>query len=98
MAGRGAWLGFAALLSCGCAIATFHQKDWGFDDAYISYRYAANLVAGHGLVFNPGERVEGYSNFLYVMLVAPGIALFGRDAAYSWSVALNVLLLLGALA
>ena len=27
-----------------------------YDDAYTSYRYAANLVAGHGLVFNPGER------------------------------------------
>ena len=36
------------------------------DDAYISFRYAANLVDGHGLVFNPGfERVEGYTNFLW---------------------------------
>lgn len=34
------------------------------DDAYISFRYATNLIHGHGLVFNPGERVEGYSNFL----------------------------------
>ena len=40
------------------------------DDAYISFRYAENWVAGHGLVFNPGERVEGYSNFLYVVFLA----------------------------
>ena len=33
------------------------------DDAFISFRYVRNLLEGHGLVFNPGERVEGYSNF-----------------------------------
>jgi len=40
------------------------------DDCYISLRYAQNLVSGHGLVFNPGERVEGYTNLLYVLLSA----------------------------
>jgi Tetratricopeptide repeat len=41
------------------------------DDAFISFRYSVNLAHGHGLVFNPGmERVEGYSNFLWVMLLA----------------------------
>ncbi len=40
------------------------------DDAYISFRYAKNLADGHGLVFNPGERVEGYTNFLWVILSA----------------------------
>ena len=43
---------------------------WGVDDAYISYRYAQNLSLGHGLVFNPGERVEGYSNLLFVILAS----------------------------
>ena len=40
------------------------------DDALISFRYAQNLVRGHGLRFNLGEHVpvEGYSNFLWVML------------------------------
>lgn len=43
------------------------------EDAFISLRYSAQLVAGNGPVFNPGERVEGYSNFLWVVLVAvPG--------------------------
>jgi hypothetical protein len=37
------------------------------DDAFISYRYAKNALEGHGLVFNIGERVEGYTNFLWVV-------------------------------
>lgn len=40
------------------------------DDAYISFRYAQNLVAGEGLVFNPGERVEGYTNFLWTITLS----------------------------
>lgn len=39
------------------------------DDAYISFRYASNLAAGNGLVFNPGEHVEGYTNFLWVIFL-----------------------------
>lgn len=45
------------------------------DDAYISFRYARNLMEGHGLVFNVGERVEGYTNFLWAVLLAPFIGL-----------------------
>ena len=56
-----------------------YTYDYVVDDAYISLRYARNLVAGHGLVFNPGERVEGYTNFLWVMLAALGLKL-GLDA------------------
>lgn len=41
------------------------------DDAYISFQYAKNLTLGRGLVFNPGELVEGYTNFLWVILLAP---------------------------
>lgn len=41
------------------------------DDAYISFRYAQNALRGHGLVFNPGERVEGYTNFLWTALMIP---------------------------
>ena len=61
----------------------------GFDDAYISYRYAENLASGHGLVFNPGERVEGYSNFLYVVLIALLTRLTGAQP-YALSGVLNV--------
>jgi hypothetical protein len=42
-----------------------------FDDAMISMRYAKNLAQGHGLVWNPGgERVEGFSNPLWVFFMA----------------------------
>ena len=40
------------------------------DDAFISFRYVRNLLNGHGLVFNVGERIEGYSNFLWIMELA----------------------------
>ncbi|HVP15324.1 MAG TPA: hypothetical protein VMS88_07255 [Terriglobales bacterium] len=43
---------------------------WTEDDAFISFRYARNLAAGQGLVFNPGQRVEGYSNPSWVLLAA----------------------------
>jgi len=45
------------------------------DDAYISLRYARNLVEGHGLVFNHGDRLEGYTNFLWILLSTPAFAL-----------------------
>ncbi len=52
------------------------------DDAYISFRYAANLVHGQGLVYNPGEYVEGYTNFLWVMTSALTLKL-GFDPAFT---------------
>jgi hypothetical protein len=45
------------------------------DDAFVSFRYARNLAEGHGLVYNLGERVEGYTNFLWTLLLAGGAAL-----------------------
>jgi hypothetical protein len=41
------------------------------DDQMISMRYAENLANGYGLVWNPGgERIEGYTNFLWVVYMA----------------------------
>lgn len=76
-----------------------HQSTsaWGLDDAYISYRYAENLACGKGLVFNRGERVEGYSNFLYVLAVAPAFWVTDREGVYFFSVLLNIFCALGAL-
>ena len=42
---------------------------WLSDDAMISMRYARNLANGFGLVWNPGERVEGYTNFLWTIVM-----------------------------
>ena len=41
------------------------------DDAYISFRYAQNAIRGYGLFFNAGERVEGFTNFLWTTLMIP---------------------------
>lgn len=41
------------------------------DDAFISFRYARNLVQGAGLVFNHAERIEGYTNFLWTLIITP---------------------------
>ncbi|MEN9563472.1 MAG: hypothetical protein RIR73_1716 [Chloroflexota bacterium] len=41
-----------------------------FDDAMISMRYAYNLAQGNGLVWNPGERVEGITNPLWTAIMA----------------------------
>jgi hypothetical protein len=40
------------------------------DDAYITFRYAENLAAGHGLVFNPGEPVLGTTTPLCATVLA----------------------------
>jgi arabinofuranosyltransferase len=49
---------------------------WSFwfqnvDDAYISFRYGKNLMSGSGLVYNAGEYVEGYTNFLWTVVTSP---------------------------
>ena len=40
------------------------------DDSYISLRYAKRLAEGHGLTWTDGERVEGYTNLLWVLLTS----------------------------
>ena len=52
-----------------------------FDDAFISLRYARNLAHGEGLVWNPGERVEGYTNLLTTLLMAIPSRFFDRSRA-----------------
>lgn len=41
---------------------------WILDDAYVYFRYADNaLIKGVGLVYNPGEYVEGFSSALWMV-------------------------------
>jgi arabinofuranosyltransferase len=40
------------------------------DESMIDFRYASNLATGQGVVFNPGERVNGYGSLLWVILLA----------------------------
>jgi arabinofuranosyltransferase len=70
---------------------------WDFvvDDAYISYTYSRNLAEGHGLTYN-GIQVEGYSNFIWTVLLALFVRL-GIDplvAARSLGIASSFLILL----
>ena len=51
------------------------------DDAYITFRYARNLAAGEGPVFNPGQRVLGTTTPLYMGLLALASAPFGAEQA-----------------
>lgn len=62
----------------------FLRYIWNFtvDDAYIPMRYAENLVLGHGLVWNVNEiPIEGYSNFLWVLIIA-AILFFKLDPTF----------------
>lgn len=76
-----------------------HARGWAFicDDAYISFRYARNWAEFGAPVFNvhidPPEFVEGYTNFLWVAVLA-GLARLGAsppDAAV-WLTQLGALL------
>lgn len=44
------------------------------DDDFICFRYARHLLQGDGLVFNPGERIEGFTAPLWVLLIGAGLA------------------------
>lgn len=61
------YLGLAILIFL---IHTMFYVGWCMDDPFITFRYARNLAEGNGIVFNVGERVDGYSNFLYVLIFA----------------------------
>lgn len=71
------WLVVAAGL--GVVLLTGVRAAWFFtiDDAYLTFRYTANLAAGHGPVWNVGEDpVEGFTNFLWMVCTSrsPGSA------------------------
>jgi hypothetical protein len=51
------------------------------DDAYITFRYARNLLAGNGLVFNTGQAVLGTTTPLYSILMAALGAMAGGSSA-----------------
>ncbi len=51
------------------------------EDFLITLRYAENIAAGHGFVYNPGEHVLGSTTPLYTLLLALA-ALLHLDAAW----------------
>jgi hypothetical protein len=78
-------LWFTAAVALCVAFAWFTQHRW--EDYYITLRTSRNLVEGHGLVFQPGERVHSFTSPLGVLLPAAAIQLAGgrdADAATIW--------------
>jgi hypothetical protein len=59
-------LSFVTLAIFAAGLAAFHYIP---DDTFTTLRYARNVLRGEGFVFNPGERVEGYTNFLWLLIV-----------------------------
>lgn len=62
-------------LALGLVLLLAAEHAWSYapflsDDALISLRYAERLLAGHGLTWTDGERVEGYTDLAWVLLTA----------------------------
>ena len=86
---------FILLLAIFAALYSAWNLRWICDDAFISFRYAENFAQGNGLVFNVGEAVEGYTNFLWTLVLGL-LSLLGWEmeiasvllGVMSWAVAL----------
>ena len=61
---------FAIVLALTILVAGAYSYRWIADDAMIDFRIVDNLLHGHGPVYNIGERVEVYTNPLWVLLLA----------------------------
>ncbi|NLE58990.1 MAG: hypothetical protein GX616_11560 [Planctomycetes bacterium] len=58
------------------AVGFVFWRAWVCDDAFITFRHVANCLDGHGPVFNPGERVQGYTHPLWFLVLLVGSTLF----------------------
>ncbi len=56
-----------AVLLAGFVLLASRYMQASIDDLFIILRYVENAAGGHGLVFNIGERVEGYTCFGWVI-------------------------------
>jgi arabinofuranosyltransferase len=60
------YLGILSILFIMMCYQNKHMQD----DAFITFRYADNFVHGHGLVFNIGEKVEGFTSVLWILILS----------------------------
>ncbi len=58
------------VLAVGLRLAFWAGTGFTNEDSYITLRYAENLAAGKGFVYNPGEQVLGVTTPLYALLLA----------------------------
>jgi arabinofuranosyltransferase len=63
-------LNMAKVILVVIGLVLFVQRSWVGEDAFIFFKYVDNMVNGHGLVFNLGERVEGFTSALWVFVLA----------------------------
>ena len=95
---RWPWILLALAVPGGLALAWTQLSI--VDDAFVTLRYVDNLLRGHGPVWNPGEKVEGITNFGWMLLIA-GLsgtgALSIEHAALAWNLA-SYLALVGVVA
>ena len=59
---------------------------WVSDDAFIDFRVVHNILSGYGPVYNPGERIEAYSDPLWVFLLTVFSGLLRFIDVEWWSV------------
>jgi arabinofuranosyltransferase len=82
-----------AVAACALLCTVAVRTAWVCDDAYISFRTADNAAHGYGLRWNVSERVQSFTNPLWVFALIPG-RLVGFDL-YGWSLALSFAILVG---
>jgi hypothetical protein len=71
-------IGLALLCVAGLVAHALSYLPYFPDDAFISLRYSQRFLEGRGLTWTDGERVEGFTNFLWVVTVA-GVGVLGTD-------------------
>jgi len=87
---RAEWLLITVLLAV-AVLARLLPGERMVDDAYITFRYARNLVAGRGFVYNPGEWVLGTTTPLYTLLLAGSALATGSRDFPALALAINAL-------
>jgi hypothetical protein len=91
------WILLAASGIARIIVATHELPNGLFDDAYVTLRYAANLMKGLGLVFNPGERVMGSTSPLLTFMLAAFGRIFGASHLELIALSIGILASLGTL-
>jgi arabinofuranosyltransferase len=69
---------------------------WAAEDAYITFRYIDNFLHGYGLVYNVGDRVEGFTHpaWLFLVTIPAALGLPIRASALLLSLALTAISLI----
>lgn len=70
---------FIVLLGIVALACAWLYRHYAQDDAFITYRYARNIISGRGFVYNPGEPVLGTTTPLYTLTLALLGKLSGQD-------------------